>query len=80
MNKSTQLNLIYDKDNKPSDGEKFIALYNDGSGASLFQMKENEKIIDTDGVEYSDYEVLPEAGYWYWLPIPDDYKFWYEKE
>jgi hypothetical protein len=59
----------------------FIALYADGSGAGLFCVTDSGDVLDADG----DYvcssslvaEDLAESGYSDWLPLPDDYKFWF---
>lgn len=63
---------------------KFVALFADGSGASLFMAVDSH-----DGLPaYVDHEgdLVPEpetyfvdAGYDLWFPLPDDFKMWFEQ-
>jgi hypothetical protein len=72
-----KLRLLYDKDDKPVVGQKFVAFFNDGSGASLYQMIDEANILSAEGA-YEEYADLIES-YLHWLPIPDDFKFWAEE-
>lgn len=70
-------------DDKPTG--KFMALYNDGSGGSLFMRLNGgtphecyctaEDIYDT-----VEYDWFVEAGYLMWVSIPDSYKLWCEND
>ena len=63
---------------------KFVAFYSDGSGANLFWRLDD----DVDGFPVycnaeGDFIEKPEtyfedAGYYAWLPLPDDFEFWFE--
>lgn len=60
---------------------KFVALFDDGSGASLFRFsgdtlytEEGGIYAPEDGETHAD--VLIDFGYSHWLPLPDDYKVW----
>jgi len=62
---------------------KFVALFDDGSGASLFRFsgdtlytEEGGIYAPEDGETHAD--VLIDFGYSHWLPLPDDYKVWGE--
>ncbi len=54
---------------------KFVALYNDGSGATIYQRLENGDLIDSEGELYTDENL---DSYLYWIPLPDDFKLWWE--
>lgn len=73
-----ELNCMYT--NPPTSG-KFVAFYDDGGGASLFVMKKpgSKLVFNTDDEPYV-LEDLIESSYASWLPIPDSYKFWFERE
>jgi len=63
---------------------KFIALFSDGSGGNLFW-----RLDDQDGLSVycdADGEIVPDpetyffdAGYSHWLPIDENYEFWFER-
>ena len=63
---------------------KFVALFSDGSGAGLFWRLDDDEngmpvICDHDGDQIPEPETfLIDSGYSHWLPLPDDYKFWFE--
>ncbi len=57
----------------PEVGRKFIALYNDGSGACMF-WRHDDGFIDQDGDESA---ALGE-GYDRWAYLPDELEFWCE--
>lgn len=60
---------------------KFVALFADGSGANIFFMA-RDHLFDAEGdeicLQIDTVEVLLDCGYFHWLPLPDDYKLWYE--
>jgi hypothetical protein len=60
---------------------KFVALYADGSGATIYHMVDGE-LKDAEGgifcLEHEAVGDLMEVGYFHWMPLPDDYKLWYE--
>jgi hypothetical protein len=61
---------------KPPIGTRFVALFDDGSGASLFECVKDDGFglhID-DLAVYYDSEALDD--YLLWIEVPDDYKFW----
>ncbi|WBU27628.1 hypothetical protein OOZ54_13240 [Rhodopseudomonas palustris] len=60
-------------DTLPDIGRKFIALYNDGSGASLFYRHE-DGYLDEDGNEFGD----DLHSYDYWAYLPAGKSFWCE--
>jgi len=59
----------------PKEG-KFIAFFGDGSGAGLFMCVDGG-IIDHEGDDIDD-DYLLNAGYCQWMPLPDDFKLWFE--
>jgi len=66
--------------NPPKEG-KFVALYNDGSGASLFVCVYDDRnelsYFDCEGEKY--YEECM-GNYSSWIPLPDTYNFWKEEQ
>ena len=58
----------------PPVGCRFIALYNDGSGSSMF-WRHDYGYIDCEGGEY---EELPSESYDLWIELPDGKEFWCE--
>lgn len=76
----TELRSFYT--DKP-DG-KFIAIFQDGSGARLYWAVDGENglpaYIDHEGDMVPEPETYFEnAGYCFWIPLPDDFKFWFEQ-
>lgn len=61
--------------NKPHKGVKFVALYNDGSGGSLFCRLDNGDYTD-DKLDYIGEEVFDD--YLLWCEVPQDYLFFGE--
>lgn len=57
----------------PDVGRKFIALYDDGSGAAMF-WRHDVGFIDQNG---DDFETIGK-GYDRWAYLPDDLDFWCE--
>lgn len=60
----------------PDPGRKFIALYNDGSGAAIFFAFDGG-VIDSDGDEYYGWSP-DDASYDLWAYLPDTVQFWCE--
>lgn len=63
---------------------KFIALFSDGSGGSLFWRLDDD---ENGNMVYCDHEgdLIPDpetyfidAGYNNWIPLPDNFEFWFE--
>ena len=65
-------------DGAPPRG-RFVALYDDGSGASLFVWGDDGHLFDAEGDDLGamddwDVEVwLYESGHWYWTVLPEGY-------
>jgi len=61
---------------------KFVALYADGSGAGVFCIKDG-RLLDSEGDSVCSaggvVEHLLDCGYLHWLPLPDDFKIWFEE-
>ena len=60
--------------------QNFVALYNEGSGANVFCVKD-KKIYNSDN-EFlcnleSALEMFFERGYFYYFDLPKDFKFWF---
>lgn len=49
---------------------KFIATFNDGSGACIFQVTKLGELYDCEG-ECCDWENLDD--FLHWIPLPDDF-------
>ena len=62
---------------EPKEGDRFVALYNDGSGARLFEIIKGELFEAEGGDEPCHGEELD--NYFYWALLPDDFKFWSDK-
>jgi len=58
----------------PDIGRKFVALYNDGSGNTMFFRTDNS-YLDADGDEYEEFN---DGSYCFWAYLPDHYEFWCE--
>lgn len=67
---------------KIPNGTKFVALFSDGNGASLFHKDENGGMFMGDNEEISGdaQDWLAEAGYSHWIELPNDFKLWGERE
>ena len=68
----------------PTRGSRFVALYDDGSGASLFVWGDDGHLFDADGDDHGvmDGEDLKdwlyESGHWYWTALPQGYALGFE--
>jgi hypothetical protein len=60
-------------DKPPPTGTKFVALYDDGSGARLF-FRHDAGFIDSDGEELSTLS----GTYDLWTELPAGFEFWCE--
>lgn len=56
-----------------------VAIFGDGSGAALFGFYDGT-FYEADGGEHVDADYFIDAGYVWWLPLPDDFVFWCDKE
>lgn len=63
-------------EDRPESGRKFVALYNDGSGATMFCALYGG-VIDSDGDEYYSWNP-DDASYDLWAYLPDTMNFWCE--
>lgn len=60
----------------PEIGKRFIALYNDGSGAKLF-FRSIKGYLDAEGDKNYPDDFLDD--YWYWAYLPNNFKFFCEE-
>ena len=63
-------------------GTRFVALYCDGSGASLYLIDDEGELYDaTDGKlgVVSPDAYLQDTGKMYWIELPATFKFWFER-
>ena len=60
----------------PEPGRKFVALYNDGSGARMLYAFDGG-VIDCDGDELYGFD-LAKQSYGLWAYLPDNLEFWCE--
>ena len=63
----------------PTRGSRFVALFDDGSGAELFVWGDDGHLLDADGDDHGvmDGEDLEdwlyETGHWCWTALPEGY-------
>ena len=63
----------------PTRGSRFVALFDDGSGAELFVWGDDGHLLDADGDDHGvmDREELDdwlyETGHWCWSALPEGY-------
>ena len=63
----------------PTRGSRFVALFDDGSGAELFVWGDDGHLLDADGDDHGvmDGEDLEdwlyESGHWCWTALPEGY-------
>lgn len=69
------MELKYFHIEKPTAG-KFIAFFNDGSGATLFIMFDNGEAMDAEG-EQTDLDYIM-SEYSSWCKMPDDFRYFFE--
>jgi hypothetical protein len=60
----------------------FVALYNEGSGANVFCVRD-DKIYDAENEFISNLndvvDMFLERGYFHYFDLPNDFKFWFEE-
>jgi hypothetical protein len=61
----------------PKKGTKFVALFGDGSGGNVFFKDDDGQLYDHEA-QFLERGYLENAGYAYWLPLPDSFKLWFE--
>jgi hypothetical protein len=71
--------MKYFHEEYPQEG-RFAAFFTDGSGASLFMVIEMAYYVDSNGDYYPNDFDFEGAGYIGWMPLPDNFKLWYEDE
>ena len=60
--------------------EKFIAIYSDGSGCEIFYKINNGwQTAENKFEEPIDKYWFIDAGYLWFIPLPDDFKVWSEE-
>ena len=59
---------------------KFIALFADGSGCTLFRTKEDGSYLEPPLNEEDSVDIdwLLDTNYLHWIQLPDDYEMWGE--
>lgn len=66
----------------PRPGKRIVALYNDGSGATLFAVVDDGEggalLFDSDGEQYSIEYLTEGESYGGWAYLTDDTKLWCE--
>jgi len=76
----TTLNFIPQK--SIPNGTTFVAISGDGSGAGLFLITDHGELCDAEdgpmNITTPD-TYLMDAGYLYWIELPDSFQLWFEK-
>lgn len=70
----------------PQPGTRFVALYSDGSGASVYRYDDEKHLIDATGEDICGQPVtsqkieswLFDAGYLHWAVLPEGQKLFFE--
>jgi len=77
---AAKLNSIYT--DKITNGTKFVALFSDGSGASIYYTDKAGKLFNANCEEYASTpnDYLDDAGYSEWIELPADFKLLGERE
>lgn len=66
--------LNFYEDDPPT---KFVAIYSDGSGCHLFYKDEKGRYQSPDhAFQMADKEWFIDAGFLWFLPLPDDFEVW----
>lgn len=71
----------------PLRGSRFMVLYADGSGGSVFLRGEDGALVDNEGAfvfdaAMTDAELMDfmiEAEWFYWIDLPDGMTLWFEQ-
>jgi len=60
---------------------KFVAIYADGSGARLFFIDDIGDLYNSecDKTDIAPDTWLVDAGFAYWIKLPDSFKLWFEQ-
>jgi len=76
----TTLNSIVGK--SIPNGTKFVAIYGDGSGASLFAVNGSGHLVNANGetVDNAPDCYLTGAGFSFWIALPRSFEFWYKQK
>lgn len=75
----TKLRSLYT--DPPKNGTKFIAIFDDGSGADIFHFRKDGILQQAGWSEedcVDDVFWLCDAGYSEWIELPNDFKMWGE--
>jgi len=64
------------------EGQRFVALSDDGSKAGMFIKLRTEcgRYIEAATGGPCDESFLQDIGYIFWLPLPYHYELWFERE
>lgn len=54
---------------------KFVAFFNDGSGATVF-FKTDNGLFDAEGNGHDEADL---DSYIFWMPVDEKYKLWFEE-
>jgi hypothetical protein len=59
-------------------GQKFIAIYGDGSGCEIFRRRKNEAFFSTRWAqdEAVTLDWFDDSGYVWFIDLPDDFSVW----
>lgn len=65
----------------PRPGTRFVALFADGSGASVFSVRDDGRLLNANGGSCGrvDCDWLLEAGYVFWTELPEGFALWGEE-
>ena len=63
---------------EPEKGSKFIAIYGDGSGASLHMRDDTGNYFDAEGDLIMDAHWFMDSGHVWWVYLPDDFDLWFQ--
>ena len=67
---------FYEEDDLP---KVFIAIYSDGSGSDLFHEVSDGFYSTPTGVENVQSDWFADAGYLWFVPLPDDFEVWIKR-
>ena len=64
----------------PSDNCKIVALYGDGSGVSLYEIKDGLVLVGEPDFKLNpNRDWFEDAGYMYWAYLEDNFILWGEE-
>lgn len=61
----------------PKKDSRFVAFFDDGSGADLFCRRKNGDFFNAEG-HFLDLDWFLDAGYLTFMYLPNDFKFFFE--